>query len=146
MDVLYGFTIRTLGFGIVLALLLTRLANTAIKIARNRKRAGRVEGFPIIISPLSSANPLWKVLRPWLVPIFKTFRPVLGNWTRYSYGGWTFDDKYKMHFELGDVITCVSPNGNCMFVADPEVVQDIVERRRDFPKPAHRYGSCFFRK
>lgn len=146
MEVLYGCTIRTLCFGIVLALLLTRLANTTVKIARNRKQASGLEGFPIIISPLSNANPLWKALKQWLVPIFKTFRPVLGNWTRYSYAGWTFDDKYKMHSELGDVFTCISPDGVNMFVADPEVVQDIVGRRRDFPKPTHRYGSCFFRK
>lgn len=140
MEVLYGCTIRTLCFGIVLALLLTRLANTTVKIARNRKQASGLEGFPIIISPLSNANPLWKALKQWLVPIFKTFRPVLGNWTRYSYAGWTFDDKYKMHSELGDVFTCISPDGVNMFVADPEVVQDIVGRRRDFPKPTHRYG------
>ena len=146
MDNIPGYALHTLCFGAILVLLLTRLASTAIKIVRNRKLASEIVGIPIIISPLSSSNPLWKALRLWLVPIFKRFRPVLGNWTRYSYGGWTFDDKYKMHSELGEVFTCVTPNGVCMLLADPEVVHDIAGRRRDFPKPVHRYGSYSFAK
>ncbi|MCJ1463788.1 hypothetical protein MMC07_002397 [Pseudocyphellaria aurata] len=135
------YTIRTLCFGVVLALLLTRFASTFIKIARNRKLASGIAGIPIIVSPLSNANPLWKALKPWMVPLFRIFRPVLGNWTRYSYNGWTFEDKYKIHSELGDVFTCISPNGLSMFLADPEVVQDVVGRRRDFIKPVHRYTT-----
>lgn len=146
MDSPPRYTIGALCFGAVLALLLTRLVSTVIKIARNRKLASGLIGIPIIVSPLSNANPLWKALKPWMMPLFKKFRPVLGEWTRYSYNGWTFEDKYELHSELGDVFTCVSPNGLSMFLADPEVVQDIVGRRRDFPKPIHKYSSSYLCK
>lgn len=145
MENVFGFTIRTLCFGIVLALLL-RLINTAIKIARNRKLASGLVGIPIIVSPLSNSNPLWKVLKPWLLPMLKIFRPVLGDWTRHSFNGWTFEDKYKMHSDLGDVFTCVGPKGISILLADSDVVQDVAGRRRDFPKPVHRYGSPSLRK
>lgn len=145
MDNISVYTIPTFCCGVVLALFLTRLVNTAIKISQTRKLASGLEGIPMIISPLSSANPLWKALKPWLVPMFKRFRPVLGNWTRYSYSGWTFEDKYKMHSEMGDVFTYVTPYGFNLYLADPEVVQDVVGRRRDFPKPVHRYSSSFLR-
>lgn len=146
METVSGYSLRTLCFGLLLALLLTGLANTAIKIAQSRKRASGLVGIPMIFSPLSTANPLWKALRPWLMPMLKRLRPVLGNWTRHGYNGWTFEDKYRMHSESGDVFTLIGLHGISVILADPQVVQDIVGRRRDFPKPVHRYGSSFLRK
>lgn len=142
MENVFGFTIRALCFG-ALALLLTSLANKAIKIAQNRKLARELVGIPIVISPFDSVNPAAKVLKLWLAPMFKRLRPVLGNWTRYSQNVWTFEDKYQIHSELGDVFTFISPRGMALYLADPDAVQDILRRRRDFPKPVHRYGSSF---
>lgn len=146
MENVSGHSLCALCFRLVLALLLTGLANTAIKIAQNRKRASGLVGIPMVISPLSNANPLWKALSPWLMPMLKRLRPVLGNWTRHGYNGWTFEDKYRMHSELGDVFIHIGPCGISVILADPQVVQDVVGRRRDFPKPVHRYSSSFLRK
>lgn len=142
MDIVFGSTIRALCFG-ALAIFLTSLANRAIAIAQNRKLAKGLVGIPTVVSPFGGVNPAAKALKIWLAPMFKRLQPVLGDWTRYSQAVWTFDDKYRIHSQLGDVFTFISPSGIALYLADPDAVQDIVGRRRDFPKPVHRYGSSF---
>ncbi|KAL8687428.1 MAG: hypothetical protein Q9224_005156, partial [Gallowayella concinna] len=53
--------------------------------------------------------------------------------------GWAFEDKYQLHNELGPLFTLVTPAGNEVIVADPEVAHAVLARRKDFVKPAVMY-------
>jgi len=55
--------------------------------------------------------------------------------------GWVYYDKYKMHAELGDAWINVSPGENMLFIADPNVANDIFSRRNDFIKPLRLYSE-----
>ncbi|KAI4108460.1 MAG: hypothetical protein L6R37_001064 [Teloschistes peruensis] len=53
--------------------------------------------------------------------------------------GWSFQDKHKLHDELGPLFTLVTPAGNEVTVADPEVAHTVLARRKDYIKPAIMY-------
>ncbi|KAI4116495.1 MAG: hypothetical protein LQ345_003095 [Seirophora villosa] len=53
--------------------------------------------------------------------------------------GWAFQDKYKIHDELGPLFTLVTPAANEVTVADPEVASAVLGRRKDYVKPAAMY-------
>ncbi|KAF7510022.1 hypothetical protein GJ744_007126 [Endocarpon pusillum] len=50
--------------------------------------------------------------------------------------GWSFQDNYALHDELGPIFTVVTPGGNEVSVADSEVVDRILAKRKEFIKPA----------
>ncbi|KAL9582917.1 MAG: hypothetical protein Q9212_003017 [Teloschistes hypoglaucus] len=53
--------------------------------------------------------------------------------------GWSFQDKHKLHDELGPLFTLVTPAGNEITVADPGVAHTVLVRRKDYIKPAIMY-------
>ncbi|KAL8895007.1 MAG: hypothetical protein Q9207_008336, partial [Kuettlingeria erythrocarpa] len=53
--------------------------------------------------------------------------------------GWAFEDKYRIHDELGPIFTLVTPAGNEVTIADPEAAHAVLARRKDFIKPAAMY-------
>ncbi|KAL8911697.1 MAG: hypothetical protein Q9171_003187 [Xanthocarpia ochracea] len=53
--------------------------------------------------------------------------------------GWAFEDKHKLHDEVGPLFTLVTPAANEVTVADPEVAHTVLARRKDFIKPAVMY-------
>ena len=111
-------------------------------LIENVKVARRI-GLPIIISPVSTLNPLWILTYRFFPAIlwlrYLPFR--LGTWARCTYIGWHFDDKHALHDELGPVFTIVTPAGNEVIVADSHVAHDVLSRRKDFIKPAVMYDQ-----
>ncbi|KAL9016039.1 MAG: hypothetical protein Q9185_006605 [Variospora sp. 1 TL-2023] len=53
--------------------------------------------------------------------------------------GWAFQDKYKIHDELGPLFILVTPAANEVTVADPDVARAVLGRRKDYVKPAVMY-------
>lgn len=53
--------------------------------------------------------------------------------------GWTFNDKYALHDELGDLFAVVSPGTIEVIVADPQAAHAVLARRKDYIKPAVMY-------
>lgn len=104
--------------------------------------AARKTGLPIIISPVASLNPLW-IITYRLFPSVLLLRWLpfgFGIWARCTLMGWMFHDKHALHQELGPVFTIVTPGGNEVIVADPQVTHTILSHRKDFTKPAAMYG------
>jgi hypothetical protein len=97
--------------------------------------------IPIFISPVSPINPIWTSFRTRLIPLVNKLPFGLGAFARMSYFGWSFDDKYAVHEELGDLVGLVTPGGNELHVADAEAMVEIMARRRDFPKPVELYSE-----
>lgn len=109
---------------------------------RNYLVARRI-GLPIVISPVSTLNPFWILLwRAFPAILSLKYLPFgLGTWARCTSMGWAFQDKYKIHDELGPLFTLVTPAANEVTVADPEVASAVLGRRKDYVKPAAMYGK-----
>lgn len=114
---------------------------TAYSVWRNYLTARQI-GLPIVISPVSTLNPFW-------ILTWKGFPAVLslrrlpfgfGTWARCTSMGWSFQDKHQLHDELGPLFTLVTPAGNEVTVADPQVAHAVLARRKDYIKPAVMYG------
>ncbi len=116
---------------------------TSLCVYRNYITARRI-GLPIVISPVSTLNPFWILLYrafPGILSL-KHLPFGLGTWARCTSMGWAFEDKYRMHDDLGPIFTLVTPAGNEVTVADPEAAHAVLARRKDFVKPAEMYGMC----
>ncbi|KAL8767212.1 MAG: hypothetical protein Q9209_006217 [Squamulea sp. 1 TL-2023] len=98
-------------------------------------------GLPIVISPVSTLNPFWILLwRGFPAVLDLKILPFgLGTWARCTSMGWAFQDKHKLHDEIGSLFTLVTPAANEIIVADPEVAHVVLARRKDFIKPAVMY-------
>ena len=113
---------------------------TAISLVKNYGIARRI-GLPVVVSPATPLNPLWIICyRAFPKVLLLKYLPWgLGRWARCTFMGWTFDDKYALHEELGDLFSVVSPGGIEVVVADPDAAYAVLARRKDFIKPAVMY-------
>ena len=115
---------------------------TLQSILTNYHAAKRI-GLPIVMSPVSMLNPFWTLAIRFLpvLPLLRALPFGLGHWAGCAYLGWTFDDKYARHAELGSAFTLVTPNGNEVWIADPEAAHVVMSRRKEYVKPAIMYGG-----
>ncbi|KAI4108318.1 MAG: hypothetical protein LQ339_002219 [Xanthoria mediterranea] len=113
---------------------------TTFSIFRNYQLAQRI-GLPIVISPVSTLNPFWILLwRGFPAVLSLKHLPLgLGTWARCTSMGWAFQDKHKLHAEIGPLFTLVTPAANEVTVADPEAAHAVLARRKDYIKPAAMY-------
>lgn len=114
---------------------------TCVSLLINYNIACRM-GYPMVISPVHPLNLVWILMRrAFLVnPTAPNLPSGLGKWTRCSHLAWMFHDKYALHEELGKIFVLVTPNGNEMIVADPEVAYYMMSRRKEFVKPIMMYS------
>jgi len=98
-------------------------------------------GLPMIISPATPLNPLWIICYRVFpqVLLLKHLPWGLGRWARCTFMGWTFNDKYALHDELGELFAVVSPGAIEVIVADPQAAHAVLARRKDYIKPAVMY-------
>ena len=116
---------------------------TTISLLLNYQ-AARKFALPIIISPVNALNPLWMLTHkfvPLLSRIPRSLPFGLGRWAKCTYMGWTFQDKYALHNELGLVFTLVTPSGNEVWVADPNVAHLVLSKRKEYIKPNDMYSK-----
>ena len=97
------------------------MLRTALGLSARRKYFERV-GLPVYISPLSASSTLWLLTYPYLVPWIKSHLPNLWPWVRFSYPGWSFQDKYEIHLEAGSIFACAHPNETAVYISDPIAV------------------------
>jgi hypothetical protein len=93
----------------------------------------RQTGYPIIVSLVSSANPLWLIFgRKVVKSMERKMPPWLFNRFKIALYGWEFTYRYSMQELLGDVFVHVTPAGNEMIIADPDLAMKVLVRRKDF--------------
>ncbi|TVY16155.1 Cytochrome P450 4d8 [Lachnellula arida] len=93
-------------------------------------------GIPLRVIPISHENPLWMVVdKKIFIPLFERLPFGNGNFTRYNWRGWEFADKYRSHFEMGDLFMLVTPGRNWLYVCSPDILLDVFQRKSDFPRP-----------
>lgn len=90
-------------------------------------------GLPIVITPFSWQDAFWIFARP-LLPWIRGLPFGLGSWDRYSYFGWSLNDRFAMHKRLGDAFIIVSAGRNEIYIAAPETATEIVTRYRIWHK------------
>jgi hypothetical protein len=96
--------------------------------------SARKTGLPILFSPVSPSNPLWLIFSstferqlakylPWF--IYKTI-----CMTIY---GWQFRYRHSLNRLLpGPVFVLVTPGQNELWIADPDMVTEVLTRSDDF--------------
>jgi hypothetical protein len=106
-------------------------------IIRNYLIARKI-GLPIIILPFSHDNPIWILTARHIMPLFKYIPFGNGNFSRFGYTGWQFDDKYRVHEELGDAIVLVTPGTNWVYLCNADAIHELIrkERQGEFMRPA----------
>ncbi|KAH7113723.1 cytochrome P450 [Dendryphion nanum] len=102
----------------------------------------RKTGLPYTIVPILETEFLAKLLTPLIRPLF-TRRLSRGEgwprWMRFSILDWAWEEKRRVHEELGDVFIVVSPEGLVCYSADADMSWDVMNRRNEFLKPRDKY-------
>ncbi|KAL9599042.1 MAG: hypothetical protein Q9219_004076 [cf. Caloplaca sp. 3 TL-2023] len=121
---------------VIATLILVPILWTILSVYTNYSLARRIN-LPIIISPVSPLNPFYILLYRFFPPILSLKRlPFgLGTWARCTSMGWTFEDKYRLHHDLGPLFTLVTPAGNEVWVAEGEAAHRVLAARKEFVKP-----------
>ncbi|KAL4742578.1 cytochrome P450 [Aspergillus similis] len=95
----------------------------------------RRTGFPIFVSPVLSKSIPWMILGPALQPVYKQYLP---NWIferlEICAHGWEFRNKRAFHERLGNVFVLVTPDECSIYIAEPALAQNVLQRRIDFPQ------------
>jgi hypothetical protein len=106
--------------------------------------SARKIGVPLRVIPISHENPLWMIVdKKIFITIFERLPFGSGTFTRYNWGGWEFGDKFKSNLEMGDVFMLVTPGRNWPYICNAETLNDIFQRRFDFPRPLELFGMVF---
>ena len=115
---------------------------TAISLFRNYQKARQI-GLPLIISPVNPLNPVWILAFRFspIISLLKSLPGGIGKFARCVYIGWQFEDKYALHEELGNAFVLVTPGVNELILADPDAVNAVLARRKEYIKPAILYGT-----
>ncbi|TVY89990.1 11-oxo-beta-amyrin 30-oxidase [Lachnellula willkommii] len=101
----------------------------------NYLRARKIS-IPLRVIPISHENLLWMVVdKKIFIPLFERLPSGTGNFTRFNWRGWEFTDKYRSHFEMGDLFMLVTPGRNWLYVCSPDILLDVFQRKSDFPRP-----------
>lgn len=126
-------------YSLVITVPLAWILRSIYSIHVNRKSAEQT-GLPVVLSPFNPVDPLWMLLQRVVIPLCPYLPFGLGSFTRYNRMGWSYHDKYRLHSELGDAFVHVNPARNQLFLANPEAIEEVFLRRKDFPKPVHMYS------
>jgi len=127
-------------------------------LARNLA-AAKHSGIPYIIVPVFTFNRFWLIThRLWLPFIRRLPNSWTSPWLPYVVGipklvltdlcrsfldpEWSWLYRHELFAKHGsDTLLLVAPGQNTMFVADPDVITQITNRRNDFPKPTQMYKA-----
>jgi hypothetical protein len=114
------------------------LSYCAFSFRRNFNRVRHLN-IPKIFNPLCPSNIAWLLIQPVALPLIRLLPLYAQEFVRYSKWGWEYEDRYRTHARLGDVWMQVTPSMNWVYVADPELVNEIFHRREDFRRPLQLY-------
>lgn len=132
-------SLLALAFAVVPALY---LYNYYRCLARNLA-AARTSNITYVIVPVYLFNRFWLIThRAWLPVLCKLPGAWTESWIELVDPEWTWKRLYAPFKKLGtDTFLTVSPGGNMLWCAEPNVISQITTRRNDFPKPIELYGS-----
>ena len=110
-------------------------------------RKARAIGVPVVRIPFGVNNYAWVIFQPFVwqllawLPVAWSSYP---DFVRYSHRNWHFLEKSHPTASLGPAWALVSPEGISLHFADPDVIDAIFTRWRDFVRPVQKYRKCSF--
>ncbi|KAF2430213.1 cytochrome P450 [Tothia fuscella] len=128
----------------ILGCILYFLTKTLYSLYTNVQLA-RASGIPYTISPIYGYNMFWLVTSPLYLKLLHRLPSFLTEpWIHITPGDWSWQMSYTPFGSAmfnSDTFLIVSPGGIIMPTADADVINEIVTRKADFPKPIEMYGS-----
>ncbi|KAK8855714.1 cytochrome P450 [Apiospora arundinis] len=125
-----GLTLLAIGALLAAATII----NTGICLLRNY-RAAKSIGCPIRIIPISPLNPFWVLLDRKVLSLV-CYLPFGDNsFTRYNWRGWEVADRYRSHYEMGDIWVLVTLFKNWVYINDPDALMSMFRRGTEFTRP-----------
>lgn len=126
------------------SVLLAIASRYAIWYVSTFRKALRIEGstpLPSVRIYTPRYSPLVYVISPYIAPLFKYLPFGWGKWMRYAVRDGTWQHKGTLpRKELGsDVYWLLGPGGPQIWVADADLISEITQRWKDFPKPVMYY-------
>lgn len=105
--------------------------------------AAKTSNLTYVIAPIFLFNRFWLIThRAWLPLLSKLPQAWTESWIDLVDPEWPWKRAYAPFKKLGtDTFLTVSPGGNLLWCAEPNVITQITTRRNDFPKPTELYGS-----
>ncbi|KAK8066135.1 cytochrome P450 [Apiospora hydei] len=108
-------------------------------------RKARALKVPLVRIPFDVNNNLWVVVQPLVWKKALACLPFpwsrYPNFVRFSNRNWHFLEKSRPGTLFGPVWALVSPGGIHMHFSDPDAIQDIFSRWRDFVRPTRKYPA-----
>jgi hypothetical protein len=107
-------------------------------------RKARSLKVPLVYIPFDVNSILWLLIQP-LVWKLLAYLPV--NWSsypdfvRFSHRNWHFLEKSRPIERFGPVWALVSPGGIHIHVSDPDAIEEIFSRWKDFVRPLEKYSK-----
>lgn len=103
-------------------------------------RAARSSGIPYVVIPWFEYAIPWMLWGPYIVPILRKLP--YNSWVRWVHFNWNWEDKHDVFKEIGsDIVQVVSPVKVTLWLADADVIHQVVARKDDFPKPTQIYAA-----
>jgi cytochrome P450 len=125
----------------VLAAVLYYAGTTAVSWRRNVKKAQQ-SGLPYILVPVFFLHPLWLAGHVFLMPLFTRLPRSWMTWIEYCIPDFGYSHRMDAFERVGaDTFLTVAPSGLVMYTCDAEVINQVVARRNDFPKPSPIYRA-----
>lgn len=117
-------------------LLMTVYFITWVRSILQNYAAARTIGVPLRVIPFSPFNPFWSLVDRKVALLLRRL-PFVGNntVTRYNWRGWDIEDRWRSHYEMGDVFVLVTPQYNMVQINNPEATTSLFKRSTDFPRP-----------
>ncbi|KAK8067583.1 hypothetical protein PG996_006695 [Apiospora saccharicola] len=110
------------------------VVNTGLRLLHNYRLAKTI-GAPIRIIPISPINPFWVLLDRRVLAFVRRLPFGDNSFTRYNWRGWEVEDRWRSHYEMGDIWVLVTPLKNWVYLNDPDAVMSVYRRGNEFTRP-----------
>ncbi|KAI3317209.1 putative cytochrome P450 [Xylariaceae sp. AK1471] len=111
-------------------------------------RRARTLQVPVVRIPFSADSNFWVILQPLVWTVLDYCIPIewssYPDFIRFSHRNWHFLEKSRPTARFGSVWALVSPANINLHVADPDAIEEIYSRWKDFVRPNHKYNMLAF--
>ena len=107
-------------------------------------RKARLLGVHVVRTPFDVNGHAWLVLHPL---VWKLLACIPVSWSsypdniRFSHRNWNFLEKSRPTSQFGPVWALVWPGGVHPYISNPDAIEDVLSRSREFVRPVQKYSA-----
>lgn len=98
-------------------------------------RNARRTGLKVLIAPVYQYGVFWHLTQSLCVSFIRKLPEPLNDWCRTVHTAWLFQDGDRMIRKYGAAFIVVSPSRNMLVTSDPQAINTVLAKRKDFIKP-----------